>query len=282
MPALQGSVGQGGLNSPQDVRAIKELLNYHATKLSFPALDVFDGACDLKTIDAIKKYQRAVLGIRDPDGRVDPKGRTQRSLDHQEVGSNATAQAQEVQRNARLSGLDWFQRNESNYPNSADVQDLAPGFNLHVRDFIWAMERGGANVFVESTLRNKDRAFIMHWAWKVAHGTVDAAKVPANPNVDIEWDHGNAKKSRKAAQEMVNAFDIAYEPSLTSNHILGLAVDMTITWTSTIKVKDKDGKEHKLGHPYNGAQSDKLHKIGKSYGVKKLLKDPPHWSIDGR
>ena len=83
---------------------------------------------------------------------------------------------------------------------------------------------------------------------------------------------------------MKNAYGMRDKASLTSNHILGKAIDMTITWTKDIKIKDKAGKEYTLT-PNNGAKCEDLHKIGATYGVYKLVKNPPddpHWSFNGK
>lgn len=106
--------------------------------------------------------------------------------------------------------------------------------------------------------------------------------------VDIEWDHGDDNKSRAGALEMVNGFGLAIPPnstnppSLTSNHITGDAIDMTITWAGTIKVKQKSGTETPITFTSNMMTNAALHKVGASYGVKKLTTDAPHWSLNGR
>jgi hypothetical protein len=80
---------------------------------------------------------------------------------------------------------------------------------------------------------------------------------------------------------MVDLFQIAYEPSLTSRHIEGRAIDMTIGWNGTLKIKDKKGNIREIGAPRSGDNPD-LHKLGATYGAIKLVSDPPHWSDDGR
>ena len=106
--------------------------------------------------------------------------------------------------------------------------------------------------------------------------------------VDIEWDHGDLAKSKAGALEMVCGFGLAVPPkstnapSLTSNHISGKAIDMTITWTGKVKFKKKNGKEIEISYLPNVNANTNLHKIGESYGVKKLKTDAPHWSYDGR
>ena len=106
-------------------------------------------------------------------------------------------------------------------------------------------------------------------------------------NIPINWIHTDSsgnyseKISRAKAMEMKNAYGMKYIASITSNHILGKAIDMTITWIKDIKIKDKAGKEYILT-PNNGAKCKELHDIGATYGVYKLLKDDPHWSFNGK
>lgn len=71
--AITASVGAGGVNRPEDVRVIQELLA--AAGISAGAAD---GVVGPATIAAIKAFQRRFATW--PDGRVDPGGRTLREL----------------------------------------------------------------------------------------------------------------------------------------------------------------------------------------------------------
>lgn len=74
-----------------------------------------------------------------------------------------------------------------------------------------------------------------------------------------------------------------YMASLTSNHIKGLAIDMTFSWKGTLKIKKKDGTVVEIRtKPHNGEDNTLMHEVGASYGVIKLADDPAHWSVDGR
>jgi len=76
--ALSGSVGQGGKNFPDDVRLVQTLLNEH---LPIPASPVqVTGRVDQHLITVITHYQRQIVGMARPDGRIDPGGRTFQSL----------------------------------------------------------------------------------------------------------------------------------------------------------------------------------------------------------
>jgi hypothetical protein len=76
MPLIGASVGRSGLNRAEDVKVVQALLNQHIAELS-PLLPVgVSGTCDAQTILMIEEFQRRVLSIEEPDGRVDPGGRT--------------------------------------------------------------------------------------------------------------------------------------------------------------------------------------------------------------
>jgi hypothetical protein len=183
-----------------------------------------------------------------------------------------------------LSGLDWFKRNHAKYPNSAKIADLDSGFKSNVKAFTDALKAAGAKVTVSATLRNPKRAALMHWAFKVAKGNVKAAAVPKIAGVRITWDHGDDSKSVAAAAEMVgkSGFNIAFQPSLTSRHIQGKAIDMTITWSKSLTIKNRKGEDVTIDSAPTNGRNKELHKVGATYGVVKLVSDPPHWSTDGR
>lgn len=106
--------------------------------------------------------------------------------------------------------------------------------------------------------------------------------------VNIDWDHGTEDASISAAREMVAGFGLAVPPrstnppALTSNHIAGEAVDMTITWSGKTMVAEKNGKKVEVTFMPNVNANFVLHEIGRSYGVVKLKTDAPHWSYNGR
>jgi hypothetical protein len=181
----------------------------------------------------------------------------------------------------KLSGSAWWHANQATYPNSSSVSDLAPEFRPKVAAFISALHTAGASVEVSSTLRNKKRAYLMHYSWTIANGSIAPESVPAEPGVDIIWDHGDVAKSKAGAQQMVTLFSIQYQPSLASLHISGLAIDMDIAWKGKLKIKNKSGQVVAIGAPQDGATNTTLHRVSASYGVLKLLSDPPHWSSTG-
>ena len=65
----------------------------------------------------------------------------------------------------RLSGSEW----EKMFPPSKSLSDLNPAFALNIAGFIAAVEAGGASVNIISTLRPRERAYLMHYSWRIAN-----------------------------------------------------------------------------------------------------------------
>ena len=198
--------------------------------------------------------------------------------------------------NLRLSGKEWVKEYKEKEGQSEEslLNDLESNFKNNVVTFINVLRNSGASVVVTSTRRSKKRATLMHYAWRIGVSkdiTPQQAQIETQKeNIPINWIHTDSSGkyseeiSREKALEMKNAYGMRDKASLTSNHILGKAVDMTITWTKDIEIKDKTGKEYTLT-PNDGAKCKELHDIGATYGVHKLVKNPPddpHWSFNGK
>ncbi|MCE9687862.1 hypothetical protein LZP73_16910 [Shewanella sp. AS16] len=189
---------------------------------------------------------------------------------------------------ATKSGKYWVTWANTNAKNSTNIDDLDTTFKTNVKAFKKALEDAGAKIVISTTKRSKKRAYLFHWSWKISQGKCKPTDAPKMAGVDIEWDHGDIAKSKAGALEMVNGFGLAVPPksinapSLTSNHIDGKAIDMTITWAGKIKVKKKDGTETEVTYFPNANNNLVLHAVGDSYSVKKLKTDAPHWSHNGR
>jgi hypothetical protein len=190
-----------------------------------------------------------------------------------------------------LSGAYWVSWVRTYAPTSKEIKDLDQKFRDKVIEFKKAMEAAHPSVtfVVSHTYRSDQAAYLWHWAWKIANRKIqpkDAKPyaLPGRPVPEIEWDHGNLNASIRAAEDMLKGFELTknsrFAPSLTTRHRKRLAIDMTIKWTGTIHVKKKDGTLVPVTFgPVNA--NTKLHEVGASYGVKKLLDDAPHWSDNG-
>lgn len=182
-----------------------------------------------------------------------------------------------------LSGRSWV----SKFPTSRDPEDLASPFRENVKRFLQALQDSGCGVTISATYRPKERAYLMHYAYRIAREGLSPTSVPALSGVDIQWDHRKANgqldlsASRNAAEDMVLAYGIAFRPALNSNHTRKLAIDMTITWSGSLKIKNAGGSAVTISSSPRTGQNSELVKVGASYGVIKLQSDPPHWSSDG-
>lgn len=175
-----------------------------------------------------------------------------------------------------LSGPQWVAR----FPTSRSIFDLKPPFQANMAAFFNALTAANATVKISATLRPAQRAYLMHWSFKIARQGQDPQAVPPMAGVDIRWWHGDMDSSRDAARQMVSGYGIVHAPALTSMHIKGLAIDMTVAWAGTLSIKDAQGQVRPIGAPNNGSNAA-LHQVGKTYGVIKLVSDPPHWSVNG-
>ena len=110
---------------------------------------------------------------------------------------------------AELSGSQWCAR----FPGSRSVNDLAVPFRNSVVAFLSALHAADppATVVVNATLRPPQRAYLMHYAWLIAHGQIRPGAVPPVDGVDIIWDHPDAIS---AAQAMVDTYRMAFVGAL--------------------------------------------------------------------
>ncbi|WP_197742271.1 hypothetical protein [Bradyrhizobium sp. TM102] len=182
-----------------------------------------------------------------------------------------------------LSGAAWV----SKFPGSRETSTLLSPFKEDVEKFITSMKDAKMSISIGATFRPKERAYLMHYAWLIARGDINPEDVPEEAGVNIEWVHRDKggqtdlKKSKSAAAEMVAGYGIRYLPVLQSRHEEGRAIDMTISWSGDKTIKNASGEEVAIkGEPRNGTHTD-LAAVGATYGVIKLVDDPPHWSDDG-
>ena len=158
---------------------------------------------------------------------------------------------------------------------------MEDAFGNNAERFIRALRDAGATVSIASTRRDQIRAHLMHYSWKLSRGKVFASNVPKIQGLSIEWDHGNEEASKRAAGEMVKLFNMVQIASLTSNHILGKAVDMTISWRGNLRIRLQNNSHSEIRSGPRNGDNRELHCIGRDYGVQKLISDTPHWSHNG-
>lgn len=182
-----------------------------------------------------------------------------------------------------LSGPAWVGR----FPTGTSVNDLAPAFRANVTRYLGALRAAGANVEINATLRPPQRAYLMHYSWRIAREQLDPGTVPAMAGVDIQWLHRTPQNqpdlaaSRQAAEQMVRGFELVVRPALQSRHTQGLAIDMDISWQGTLVIRNASGQDVTVDTAPRTGSNARLGAVGATYGVIKLATDPPHWSSDG-
>lgn len=190
---------------------------------------------------------------------------------------------------AEDSGPEWVSR----FPTSTAIADCGSPFKERLQAFVDALLAAGASVSIAATRRPAQRAYLMHWSWKLTNGLATPTTVPPRPDVVINWAHGprgvySAAASLAAAQAMVRGYGMSglkVAPALKSHHIAGLAVDMTIHWGGTLTIRNAREQVVNIATSPRDGMNEQLHEVGASYGVIKYhggTKDRPHWSIDGR
>lgn len=190
----------------------------------------------------------------------------------------------------RLSGVEWTTR----YPGSSSLNDLRFPFRGYVEAFTAAMRSAKARVTIAATFRPTQRAYLMHWSWRIANMKADAQRIPPMAGVEIRWDHTDTSgryssaASIAAAKAMVIGFQmqrLRVSPSLNSRHTAGFGLDMTICWNGTLKINDATGHTVEIDTLPRSGMNKALQRVAETYGVIKYCGtgvDQPHWSDNGR
>ena len=168
------------------------------------------------------------------------------------------------------------------FPADNRIEALNEPFRSNVARFVRALRAAGARVTITNVYRPQPRAYLMHYAWRVAYGRSSASgryshlEPPAVPKYDgaekvpICWPVPglDGKYSRKlsirAARELTAAYGIVagHGAAYPSNHSGRTAIDMNISWGGTLRVQGGPGA------PFNGARVE-------------LPADGAYWIVNG-
>jgi hypothetical protein len=161
-------------------------------------------------------------------------------------------------------------------------------------NFINALTTGGATVTITATYRPPQRAYLMHYSWRIVNQGLDPTTVPSLAGVDISWVHRTATgavdrpASVAAAGAMVAAFQIApgltAPPALNSRHTQRRAIDIDIAWTGTLTLNDGNGASVSITTAPRNEQNAALWPVALSFGLAHSQLgqgDAPHYSDDG-
>jgi hypothetical protein len=173
----------------------------------------------------------------------------------------------------RLSGAHWC----AQFPTSTNLDSLAEPFRSNLRRFIAMIESNGGNARVNATRRPRERAYLMHYSFRIARMGTNPGRVPAQSGLDIIWNHPRAVE---AAEQMVQGYGIVYEPALNSLHTLGQAVDMVVRGLpARIRVMTAGGEQSFDIGNRPAEQNVALWRIAdQHFSIKKSPSDWVHWS----
>lgn len=245
---------------------------------------------------------------RTPSGREEKARRRSAGLTgwanlQQQVGNRAVQRILESDANATLqrknedtepekpseavkfpSGASWIDR----YPPSQRLQDLDSNFGSDVREFISVLEKGGATVEILATQIPPERAYLMHWAWRIVKEGLDPRSVPYMDGVDVRWQHGDLGASREAAWSMVHGYGIEEldePPPLVSPYTEGQVVAMRVRWRGALRLYPDTPQEQIItSNPQDGTNLDVM-TLAEIHGLEHLLtvpdSDEVHWAMPG-
>lgn len=116
---IKSSVGKGGKNMPEDVKAIQGLLNPFASEVGFPKLKP-NGEASPKLEKAISDFQQKICLFR-PDGRVDPGKRTLAKLN----AGPGKAKAEKKKEDAKVQQVKTQERQKALAQVKKDMEKAA-------------------------------------------------------------------------------------------------------------------------------------------------------------
>jgi hypothetical protein len=178
------------------------------------------------------------------------------------------------------SGASWVEK----FPTSDDPHHLDSEFRSLWTPFQSVLETAGADVEILATQNPPERAYLTHWAWRIAKENYDPQQVPDMEGVNIRWWHGDMKTSRNAAWQMVHGYEISDQkepPPLASLYTEGKAIVTRITWSGDLTLYRGDPTREQVitEGPWDAANPEVM-RLAETYGFVPLLPMDPdevHW-----
>ena len=181
------------------------------------------------------------------------------------------------------SGASWVDR----FPVSDDPHHLDSNFRSFWTSFRSVVETAGANVEILATRKPLERAYLMHWAWRIAKENYDPRRVPYMEGVNIRWWHGDIKTSQAAAWEMVHGYEIGDKeepPPLASPYTEGKVIATRITWSGDLTIYRDQPTEQIITEGPHDATNPELIELAETYRLVHLLtvedSDEVHWTTE--
>ncbi len=200
-------------------------------------------------------------------------------------------------------GPGWTAR----YPNPESEEDmlaalakLRPDFAARLRALLQQLRTQGAEVYLGSTVRRRERGYLMWGAFMLSRAkaepevrrevsTLDQLNTTWGLHIPIRWLHpGGWLATREQAARMAEAYDVVYATrsgAHTSDHYDGLAVDfVAVGLPRKLQLVAPDGARASfdLSAPEQtrdlSLTPELIDWVEKAFRFKKLKSDYPHWS----
>jgi len=214
-----------------------------------------------------------------------------------------------VARDGEVLGPNWTMR----YRNPQSERELLAAlagtsgsgdFAERVENLISQLRTQGADVTLNSTLRSRERGYLMWGAFILSRKTsreellsgvakLDSANTRWKLDIPIRWRHpAGWKETREAAREMADTYDVVYATengARASNHYGGHAMDLTaVALPRQLRLRGSDGSVRNFDltsahHPRDlNLSSALITWIEEHFEFEKLKSDYPHWNDAAR
>jgi len=162
MKKLSASVGRGGVNKgAEDIRLIQGLLNNYKIP-GVTELLMIDGVIGNKTYSRIETFQREILHIKNPDGRVDVDGQTFDKLIHRPETKSASLYSFSIKAVNLLKSIEELAvvpyYDQTNKEISKWVEGATIGYGHLVSKNEWSKYKNGLTKVEAGMLFKKDLA----------------------------------------------------------------------------------------------------------------------------
>lgn len=202
-----------------------------------------------------------------------------------------------------ILGPNWSARFENPSNREGLIAALnaeAPEFRERVMSLLTQLEAQGAEVYLTSTVRKKERGYLMWGAFYLSRAEDDATLTARRKeleklnrqwklNIPIQWQHPKGpRETREAARLMAEAYDVVYATkggACCSDHYDGSAVDFIaigLPRSLTLTAPDGATKTFDLSHPSQPRDISLTPKLIRwvetHFQFRKLVSDYPHWN----
>jgi hypothetical protein len=202
-------------------------------------------------------------------------------------------------------GPDWTAR----YRNPADREEMLAAlraerpdatFADRIDDLLTQLEAQGAEVYLASTTRYRERGYLMWGAFHLSRAkdqaelesrlaVVDARNAEWGLDVPIDWDGaGDWQATRDAARQMADTYDVVYateKGARSSNHYGAKAADLiAIDLPRRLTLTAPDGATRSFLLTADDESRDLsltprlIDWLEAHWGMRKLRSDYPHWT----